>query len=248
MWRANFLPIDHVTLLTEFWWHSILIPSVSPTDGIPSVGLRPTWSMGRNSTCSTYKCYTANVCNNVTLPCTWTYSVHCCAIDIFISHDLLPSDIAAQSVVMEQWWSNPKVVGSIPTLVRVFFCPFFCPCVCSSVGLTEFAFWSTVTSRGSKNYWKLFSNYLLTSSIQKFTGSCLLEFPVPVFAAFGSYFCLSKTFTFPPILWGAEHQNMALSIITVKLFFFRIIAEDKTGTGGSSKHEPVNFWIDEVKK
>ena len=34
--------------------------------------------------------------------------------------------------------------------------------------------------RGSKTYSKLFSNYFLTSSIQKFTGSCLLELPVPV--------------------------------------------------------------------
>ena len=44
--------------------------------------------------------------------------IHCRAINIFISHDLLPSDLVAQSV--EQRWSNPKVVGSIPTLVRVF--------------------------------------------------------------------------------------------------------------------------------
>ena len=55
-------------------------------------------------------------------------------------------------------------------------------------------------------------------------------FPVPVFAAFGSYFCLSKTFTFPRTLPRAEHQNLALSIFTVKLFFsgpgIRIIAED----------------------
>ena len=76
----------------------------------------------------------------------------------------------------------------------------------------EFAFWSRVegrgsrvegrgkNGRGSKNYSKLFSNYFLTSSAQKFTGSCLLEFPVPVVAPFGSYFCLSKTFTFPRTL------------------------------------------------
>ena len=52
---------------------------------------------------------------------------------------------------------------------------------------------------------------------------------MPVFAAFGSYFCLSKTFTFPRTLRRAEHQNLALSI-TVKSFFsgprIRIIAED----------------------
>ena len=59
---------------------------------------------------------------------------------------------------------------------------------------------SRVNGRGSKNYSKLFSNYFLTSSTQKFTGSCLLEFPVPLFAAFGSYFCLSKSFTFPRTL------------------------------------------------
>ena len=41
--------------------------------------------------------------------------------NIFSSHGLLPSDIVAQSV--EQRWSNPKVVDSIPTLVRVFLCP-----------------------------------------------------------------------------------------------------------------------------
>ena len=69
-----------------------------------------------------------------------------------------------------------------------------------------------------------------TSSTQKFTGSCLLEFPVPVFAAFGSYFCLSKTFTFPRTHRRAEHQNLALSIFMVKLFCsgprIQIIAED----------------------
>ena len=45
---------------------------------------------------------------------------------------------------------------------------------------------SRVNGRGSKNYSQLFSNNFLTSSAQKFTGSCLLEFPVPVVAAFGS--------------------------------------------------------------
>ena len=58
--------------------------------------------------------------------------IHCRAINIFISHDLLPSDLVAQSV--EQRWSNPKVVGSIPTLVRVFLCP--CVGPIPSVGLT----------------------------------------------------------------------------------------------------------------
>ena len=75
---------------------------------------------------------------------------------------------------------------------------------------------SRVNGRGSKNYSKLFLNYFLTSSTQKFTGSCLLEFLVPVFAAFGSYFCLPKTFTFPAsrlagyilILWAHKAKNI----------------------------------------
>ena len=116
--------------------------------------------------------------------------------------------------------------------------------------------WSRVKGRGSKNYWvsapkvqysaviripgpeiliiepqspiRILSliYYFLISPIQKFTGSCLLEFP-----AFGSYFCLSKTFTFPRTLWHAEHQTLAFSISTVNFFFsgprIRIIAEDK---------------------
>ena len=36
----------------------------------------------------------------------------------FSSHGLRPSDLVATSV--EQWWTNPKVVGSIPTLVLVW--------------------------------------------------------------------------------------------------------------------------------
>ena len=66
-----------------------------------------------------YKCYTDNVCKNVILPC--TCNVNCRNFKIFSSHGLLPSDLVAQSA--EQRWSNPKVVGSIPTLVRVFLCP-----------------------------------------------------------------------------------------------------------------------------
>ena len=87
--------------------------------------------------------------------------------------------------------------------------------------MLEFAFWSRVESResrvtsrgsrvngqGSKIYSKLFSNYFLTSSTQKFTGSCLLEFPGPVFVAFGSYFCLSKTSTFPRTLRHVVNQS-----------------------------------------
>ena len=51
---------------------------------------------------------------------------------IFSSHGLLPSDLVTQSV--ERQRSNPKVVGSIPTLVRVFLCP--CVGPVPSVGLT----------------------------------------------------------------------------------------------------------------
>ena len=58
--------------------------------------------------------------------------VHCREIKIFTSHGLLPSDLVAQSV--ERRRSNPKVVGSIPTLVRVFLCP--CVGAFPSVGLT----------------------------------------------------------------------------------------------------------------
>ena len=47
--------------------------------------------------------------------------VHCRDFKIFSSHGLLSSDLVAQSV--ERRRSNPKVVGSIPTLVRVFLCP-----------------------------------------------------------------------------------------------------------------------------
>ena len=47
--------------------------------------------------------------------------VHCRDFNIFSSHGLPPSDLVAQSV--ERRRSNPKVVGSIPTLVRVFLCP-----------------------------------------------------------------------------------------------------------------------------
>ena len=49
-----------------------------------------------------------------------------------LRYDLLPSDLVAQSV--ERRRSNPKVVGSIPTLVRVFLCP--CVGPVPSVGLT----------------------------------------------------------------------------------------------------------------
>ena len=58
--------------------------------------------------------------------------VHCRDFNIFTSHGLLPSDLVAQSV--ERRRCNPKVVGSIPTLVRVFLCP--CVGPFPSVGLT----------------------------------------------------------------------------------------------------------------
>ena len=58
--------------------------------------------------------------------------VNCPDFNIFSSHGLLPSDLVAQSV--ERRRSNPKVVGSIPTLVGVFLCP--CVGPVPSVGLT----------------------------------------------------------------------------------------------------------------
>ena len=58
-----------------------LCPCVVP---IPSVGLALTLSMGRKLALLVH--------------------IHWRAIDIFISHDLLPSDLVAQSV--EQWWSR----------------------------------------------------------------------------------------------------------------------------------------------
>ena len=54
----------------------------------------------------------------------------------------LPSDLVAQSV--ERGRSNPKVVGSIPTLVRVFLCT--CVGPFPSVGLTLTWFiWDRIT-------------------------------------------------------------------------------------------------------
>ena len=58
--------------------------------------------------------------------------VHCRDFNIFSSHGLLPSDLVAQSVEWRR--SHPKVVGSIPTLVRVFLYP--CVGPFPSVGLT----------------------------------------------------------------------------------------------------------------
>ena len=58
--------------------------------------------------------------------------IDCRAINIFISHDLLPSELVAQSV--EQRLSDPKVAGSIHTVVRVFHCP--CVGPIPLVGLT----------------------------------------------------------------------------------------------------------------
>ena len=60
-----------------------------------------------------------------------------------IFHDLLPSDHVAQWV--EQRWSNPKVVGSIPTLVRVFLWPFVGPIPLVVLTLTWSMGWNTST-------------------------------------------------------------------------------------------------------
>ena len=67
---------------------------------------------------------------NVTLPCTCT-CIHCRAIDIFISHnksDCVELSRGEAAVI------NPTVVGSIPTMVRVFLCP--CVGTIPSLGLT----------------------------------------------------------------------------------------------------------------
>ena len=58
------------------------------------------------------------------------YISDCCDFNIFSSQGLLPSDLVAQTVE----WHDPKVMGSIPTLVRVFLCP--CVGPFPSVGLT----------------------------------------------------------------------------------------------------------------
>ena len=83
--------------------------SVSPTN----------WKWAHTRT-EKNKCYTANVCINV----------------IFSFHGLLPSDLVAQSV--ERRRSNPKVVGSIPTLFRVFLCPCVGPFPLVGLTLTWF--------------------------------------------------------------------------------------------------------------
>ena len=70
--------------------------------------------------------------------------IHCRAINIFISHNLLPSDLVAQSV--EQRWSNSKVVGSNPTLVRVFLCPCVGPFPSVGLTLTWYMGWNISTS------------------------------------------------------------------------------------------------------
>ena len=69
--------------------------------------------------------------------------IYCRAVNIFISHDLLPSDLVAPSV--EQRWSNPKVVGSNPTLVRVFLCPCVGPFPYVGLTLTSYMGWNIST-------------------------------------------------------------------------------------------------------
>ena len=56
--------------------------------------------------------------------------------DILNSHDLLPSDPESQSGVQRS--SNPKVVGSIPTLARVFLFPCVGPVRLTELTLTWF--------------------------------------------------------------------------------------------------------------
>ena len=73
-----------------------------------------------------------NVCQTLYKQILVLVHVHCRDFNIFSSHALLPSDLVAQSVEWRR--SNPKVVGSIPTLFRVFLCP--CVGPFPSVGLT----------------------------------------------------------------------------------------------------------------
>ena len=62
--------------------------------------------------------------------------VNCRDFNIFSSHGLLSSGLVPQSV--KQRRSNPKVVGSIPTLVRVFLCPCVGPVPSVRLTLTWF--------------------------------------------------------------------------------------------------------------
>ena len=87
----------------------------------PSVRLTLTWFI-----------WDRNLALHITLYSVNSVHVHCRDFNIFSSHGLLPSDLVAQSV--ERRRSNPKVLGSIPTLVRVFLCP--CVGPFPSVGLT----------------------------------------------------------------------------------------------------------------
>ena len=92
---------------------------------------------------------------------------------------LLPSDLVTQSV--EQRRSNPKVVGSFPTLVRVFLCP--CVGPFSSVGLTLTWF---IWDRNIALHITLYS----VNHIQNLVGQCPMT---------NCYFQLCHTLAIPDI-------------------------------------------------
>ena len=141
MWSARFQShMNHV--------------SVSPTDGngptqgqrktLTRVGIEPT-TFGLDLRCSTdwatrshgSRPWELKMLKSPTAMNMYKY--------IFSSHGLLPSDLVAQSV--ERRRSNPKVVGSIPTLVRVFLCPCVGPFPSVGLALTWFIWdWNLATS------------------------------------------------------------------------------------------------------
>ena len=93
--------------------------------------------------------------------------VNCRDFNIFSSHDLLPSDLVGQSV--ERRRSNPKVVGSIPTLVRVFLCPCVGPVPSVGLTLTWFIWDRNLALHVTRTLFSLFSNYRPVSVLPAFS-------------------------------------------------------------------------------
>ena len=108
-------------------------------------------------------------------------SLHVCS-----SHGLLPSDLVAQSV--EKRGSNPKVVGSFPTLVRVFLCPCVGPFPSVGLMLTWFIWGRKLAHfKLHSNQLSLSNNYLLYINRKKKSVSQLLS-------ALGKLGCLNAVF------------------------------------------------------
>ena len=96
-------------------------------------------------------------------------SLHVCS-----SHGLLPSDLVAQSV--EKRGSNPKVVGSIPTLVRVFLCPCVGPFPSVGITLTWFIWGRKLAHfKLHSNQLSLSDNYLLYINKKKKISLSIIE-------------------------------------------------------------------------